>query len=137
MYRTTAFGPNDSPSKWLAGLRIDDFPGANMGEKVASAAASISADILSPIAISSGENPSDPNYPFTTKDMIRRSHELGMEVKPWTVNQLNVAEQLMDWGVDGIISDYPSQIRRYVQQKGESVAPKYPKRRVLECLNKH
>jgi hypothetical protein len=51
------------------------------------------------------------------------------------VNELNIAEQLVDWGVDGIITDYPSQMRRYVQQRGESVAPKYPKRRVLECLN--
>ena len=43
----------------------------------------------------------------------------------------------MDWGVDGIITDYPSIMRRYVQQRGEPVAPKYPKRRVLECLNLH
>ena len=53
------------------------------------------------------------------------------------MNQLNVAEQLMDWGADGVITDYPSHIRRYMQHRGESVAPKYPKRRVFECLNLH
>ena len=87
MCRATALGPDNSTSKWLAGLRIDEFPGANIGAKIANAAAYIGADILSPIAISSGGTGSDPNYiPFTTKDMIRRSHELGIEVIPWTVS---------------------------------------------------
>jgi len=137
MCRTTAFGPDNSTSKWLAGLRVEEFPGANTEVKIANAAASIGSDILSPAAVSFSGTPSDPVYiPFTTKDMIRQSHTLGMKVKPWTVNQLNVAEQLMDWDVDGIITDYPSHMRRFVQQRGDSVAPKYPKRRVLECLNR-
>ena len=90
MCRTTVFGPDNSTSKWLAGIRIDEFPGANMGAKLANAAASIGAGILSPDGISSigtGIEPSDSDYiSFTTKDMIRRSHELGMEVIPWTVS---------------------------------------------------
>jgi len=158
IYRETIIGPDNSTSKWLAGLRIDNFPGANVGEKISNAAASIGAGILSPdasLGVETGIDPSDPSYvPFSTmKDMIKQSHDLGMEVKPWTVsecdglnrsflaehfiqvNQLNIAEQLIDWGVDGIITDYPSVIRRYMQQRGESVAPKYPKRRVVECLN--
>jgi hypothetical protein len=138
---STFIGPNNSTSKWLAGLRIQDFPGANVGEKTVNAAASIGAGILSPDSsrMDTGTDPSDLSYiPFTAvKDMIRQSNYLGMEVKPWTVNQLDIAEQLMDWGVDGIITDYPSLIRRYVLQRGGSVAPRYPKRRVLECLNLH
>ena len=108
------------------------------------------------MTIETGLDPSDPSYiPLSTmKDMIQRSHYLGMEVKPWTVsesdgktkvaehffhqvNQLNIAEELIDWGVDGIITDYPGIIRRDMQQRGKSVAPRYPKRRVLECLNSH
>jgi hypothetical protein len=53
------------------------------------------------------------------------------------VNRLNVAEQLLDWGVDGIISDYPGQLRNRVEQKGLAVAPIFPKQRVLDCLAKH
>lgn len=37
------------PSNWLAGLDIDSFQGATIGERVARAAASIKADILSPV----------------------------------------------------------------------------------------
>jgi len=138
----TIISTDNSTSKWLAGLRIENFPGANLGEKISNAAASIGAGILSPdarMSIETGLDPSDPSYiPLSTmKDMIQRSHYLGMEVKPWTVNQLNIAEQLIDWGVDGIITDYPGIMRRDMQKKGKCVAPKYPKRRVLECLNSH
>jgi len=138
----TIIGPDNSTSKWLAGLRIDNFPGVNLGEKISNAAASIGAGILSPdasITVETGIDPSDPSYiPFSTmKDMIQQSHYLGMEVKPWTVNQLNIAEQLIDWGVDGIITDYPGVMRRDMQRRGKSVAPIYPKRRVLECLSSH
>ena len=90
IYRDTIIGPDNSTSKWLAGLRIDNFPGANVGVKISNAAASIGAGILSPEAIvESGIDPSDPSYiPFTAvKDMIQRSHYLGMEVKPWTVSE--------------------------------------------------
>jgi hypothetical protein len=90
MCRTTVVGPDNSTSKWLAGLRLDEFPGANMEAKLANAAASIGADVLSPAAVSepSGMDPGDSEYiPFTTRDMIRRSHELGMAVKPWTVSE--------------------------------------------------
>jgi hypothetical protein len=91
-------GPDNSTSKWLAGLRIDNFPGANVGEKISNAAASIGAGILSPDASLSAEtgiDPSNPSYiPFSTmKDMIQRSHYLGMEVKPWTVSESDRLDQ--------------------------------------------
>jgi hypothetical protein len=88
IYRETIIGPDNSTSKWLAGLRIDNFPGTSLGEKISNAAASIGAGILSPDVVEAGIDPSDPSYiPFsTTKDMIQRSHYLGMEVKPFTVS---------------------------------------------------
>ncbi|KAF8971435.1 PLC-like phosphodiesterase [Flammula alnicola] len=138
--QTTALGEDNGTSSWLAGLRLEDFPGETMGERIAHAAKSIKADILSPAAVSigNGVEPVDGGYfPFTTEEMILQAHELGMMVKPWTVNYLDIAEQLIDWGVDGIISDYPTQIRRLVRQRGESVSPSFPKRRVLQCLSQH
>jgi hypothetical protein len=92
--RTTIIGPDNSTSKWLAGLRIQDFPGVNVGVKIANAAASIGAGILSPEASFSAEaevDPSDPSYISSTavKDMVRRSKYLGMQVKPWTVSERN------------------------------------------------
>jgi GH25 family lysozyme M1 (1,4-beta-N-acetylmuramidase) len=42
-------------SNWLAGIDIDSFPGATIGERVARAAASIKADFLSPVATSASK----------------------------------------------------------------------------------
>ncbi len=31
----------------------------------------------------------------------------GFKVIPWTVNEIHDMKRLIDWGVDGIITDYP------------------------------
>lgn len=81
--------PDGRNSPWLGGIRLDDLPGNTLGIRIALAAWSIGADILSPAAISSQSNSSDPSQSgylsFTTKEMIEKAHELGLLVKPWTV----------------------------------------------------
>ncbi|KAJ6627298.1 PLC-like phosphodiesterase [Mycena sp. CBHHK59/15] len=130
-YKTTVM-PNDGTSPWLAGLNLQNFPGSSLGVRIVNAAHSINATILSPSAYDS-----IPGHALTTKEMVNQSHRLGMLVKPWTVNHLEIAEDLRRWGVDGIITDYPNVLRRWIQQYGFQVAPKYPKRRVLSCLTQH
>ncbi|KAF5312460.1 hypothetical protein D9619_003482 [Psilocybe cf. subviscida] len=135
---TTTSGENNSTSLWLGGLRLEDFAGATLGEQIAYAAKSIKANVVSSAAIETGADPTDANYvPFTTAAMIKKAHQLGLAVKPWTVNRLNVAEQLMDWGVDGIITDYPLQVRRLAIGRGETVSPSFSQSKVLSCLAKH
>jgi len=81
------FGPNNTTSKWLAGLRPEDFPGNTIGEQLAYAARFIKAGILSPAAAAAGTDPALPGYtPFATKEMIEQAHKLGVAVKPWTVS---------------------------------------------------
>lgn len=134
----TATMPDNSTSPWLAGLRLDSFPGQTIGEQIAEASHAIRADIVSPEDVVQVARCPTPQYmPFTSRSLVRRAHELGLLVKPWTVNRLDRVEELLDWGVDGIISDFPNSVRRRVQQYGHAVAPKYPKKRVLECLNNH
>ncbi|KAL0950754.1 hypothetical protein HGRIS_007522 [Hohenbuehelia grisea] len=87
--QTTLVGPGNTTSPWLAGVRPESFPGPTVGEKIAQAAHSIKADILSPSATSSLSPVADPTLPgyipFTTKEMIDEAHRLGLTVKPWTV----------------------------------------------------
>ncbi|KAJ7919062.1 PLC-like phosphodiesterase [Mycena leptocephala] len=118
-YETTVM-PGDAVSPWLAGLNLEISLGPH----------SINATILSPSAY-------DSPLSLTTKEMVNQAHHLGMLVEPWTVNSLNIADDLLRWGVDGIITDYPNVFRRWAQQQGLRVAPKYPKRRVLSCLEQH
>jgi len=134
----TLYGPGHSVSEWHAGLSVESFPGETIGQKIANTAHAIGASILSPAAVASGIDPEEQTYtPFTTWEMIQEAHKNGLLVKPWTVNRFNIAHQLLDWGVDGLISDYPTQMRRLIQQVGKPVAPKFPKKRVLDCLGRH
>ncbi|KAF8707397.1 carboxypeptidase s, partial [Rhizoctonia solani] len=138
---TTVYGVNNSTSTWLAGLRPDSFSGATLGVQIAQAAKSIDSNILSPAATDGSSGSLDPNIPsyksFTTEDMVKEAHKSGMLVKPWTVNRLNIAEQIYGWGVDGIITDYPEVVRRWALLKGVSVSKTYDQNKVLKCLKKH
>ncbi|MFO7694661.1 MAG: glycerophosphodiester phosphodiesterase [Vicinamibacterales bacterium] len=42
-----------------------------------------------------------------TPDFIARAHEAGVTVMVWTVNQADDMKRLLDWGVDGLITDRP------------------------------
>lgn len=134
----TTLVPN---STWFAGADVNKFPGPTLHMRAAQMAASFGLQILSPAAtaeLSPTEDPAEPDYvPFTTEDMVREAHRLGIEVKPWTVNQLGVSERIIAMGVDGIITDYPDVTRRWAGARGIPVAPQYPPARVLSCLAKH
>lgn len=96
-------------SPWFAGADVDAFPGPTRPQRLAQMAAHFGLDILSPIATardSPVQEPREAGYTgFTTEEMVREAHRAGVLVKPWTVNRLGVAERLVEWGVDGMISD--------------------------------
>ena len=49
-----------------------------------------------------------PNYEQITPELIAWCHFRRIAVIPWTVNDLEQMQALVDMGVDGIISDYPN-----------------------------
>ena len=51
-----------------------------------------------------------PDYLALTKDALDEAHAAGMRVIVWTVNEPRDIARLIDWGVDGIISDYPDRV---------------------------
>jgi glycerophosphoryl diester phosphodiesterase len=53
-----------------------------------------------------------PYYKLLNKKAVRRCHDMGMRVVPWTVNEVNDMRKLIRLGVDGIITDYPNLIEK-------------------------
>lgn len=49
-----------------------------------------------------------PNFKFINKNWVDKYHNKGMLVIPWTINQVKDMSILLEYGVDGLISDYPN-----------------------------
>lgn len=56
-----------------------------------------------------------PNYNLLSNHRVKKLHEEGMQVVPWTVNEIKDMEKMMKWEVDGLITDYPN---RFVEHFG-------------------
>jgi glycerophosphoryl diester phosphodiesterase len=55
-----------------------------------------------------------PDYHFLDLAQIRQLHEAGIAVVPWTVNDDADWQRLLAWGVDGITTDYPDRLARFL-----------------------
>lgn len=49
-----------------------------------------------------------PHHSQVTPELVRNAHARGWKVNTWTVNDLAVAQRLLEIGVDGLIGDYPA-----------------------------
>ncbi len=54
-----------------------------------------------------GANIWSPNYQHLTAALVNVAHNANLKVIPWTVNQPESMRKMIDWGVDGIITDRP------------------------------
>lgn len=51
-----------------------------------------------------------PSLGIITRDSVKNSHQAGFKVNVWTVNEPNDFTRMIDFGVDGIISDFPDRL---------------------------
>ena len=49
-----------------------------------------------------------PAYQLVTPLLVKQCHDTGIEIIPWTVEDKATMQQLINLGVDGLISDYPN-----------------------------
>jgi glycerophosphoryl diester phosphodiesterase len=96
-------------SKWTAGYKITSAKPFDDGSVALVVARQLKADVLSPVATS------------TTARLIKSSHNVGLPVIPWTVNEKPDMARLIDAGVDGLISDYPDRLRAVLADQGIAV----------------
>ena len=89
------------PSPWLNGFDVDDFDGS------------------APRAIkAAGGTVWSPYHKEVSPESIKLAHELGLSVNVWTVNESSRMRELVDMGVDGIITDYPNRLRQVLEELG-------------------
>ncbi|WP_084360826.1 glycerophosphodiester phosphodiesterase [Hydrogenophaga palleronii] len=90
---------------WTAGLRPGDFE-----------------DVPALVAAAGGKIWS-PNFNDLDQHVLQRARALELRVIPWTVNEPQDMARLIDWGVDGLITDYPDRLRAVMQQRGMGLPP--------------
>jgi glycerophosphoryl diester phosphodiesterase len=90
----------DEVSPWTAGFRFRDHGSVPKMVKAAGGA------IWS------------PNYHDLDEALVKEAQALGLKVLPWTVNDRADMERLVDWDVDGLITDYPDGLRDVLAAKG-------------------
>ncbi|MFD5824060.1 glycerophosphodiester phosphodiesterase [Lentzea sp. NPDC060358] len=96
-------------SPWTGGLELADFGGS-----VAKAVKSFGARALSPV------------HTMTTKDLVADAHRQGLAVVPWTVDEVPRMHEVIDTGVDGLITDYPDRLRTVLRERGFALPKRYP-----------
>lgn len=58
-----------------------------------------------------------PNFAELSAESVKEAQALGLKVIPWTVNKTEDMARLIDWGVDGLITDRPDFLREVMAQK--------------------
>ena len=58
-----------------------------------------------------------PYFPELSAALVKEAHALGLKVVPWTANEPEDMARLIDWGVDGLITDRPDFLRSVMAEK--------------------
>jgi glycerophosphoryl diester phosphodiesterase len=95
-------------SAWTAGLRFRDHGSVPKMVKAAGGA------IWS------------PDYRDLDDALVKEAEGLGLKVLPWTVNDPADMARIIEWGVDGMITDYPDRLREVLAAKGLPLARPTP-----------
>jgi len=62
------------------------------------------------------------DFTLLDTDVIKTCQQQGIRVIPWTVNEVEDMKQLLSWGVDGLITDYPDRLLNLLQtQKDRTI----------------
>jgi glycerophosphoryl diester phosphodiesterase len=51
-----------------------------------------------------------PNRSYVTPELVHAAHSAGLKLQAWTVNEPPEIAQFAEWGVDGIMSDFPDRV---------------------------
>jgi glycerophosphoryl diester phosphodiesterase len=64
-----------------------------------------------------------PNFRQLQRAQVDEAKARGITVLPWTANDATDMARLLDWGVDGIITDYPDRLRAVLAARGIPLPP--------------
>ena len=70
------------------------------------------------------------------KEFVQAAHQDGFRVVPWTINNKDILAQQIEAGVDGIITDYPTMLRKVMEDKGMPLPKSFTVKKELKEATK-
>jgi glycerophosphoryl diester phosphodiesterase len=72
---------------------------------------------VDPVALvkSAGADGYYPDFTFLDRQQVEQCRKAGIRVVPWTVNDPQDWNGLLEWGVDGITTDYPDRLADFLR----------------------
>jgi glycerophosphoryl diester phosphodiesterase len=101
--------PEGGASSWTAGFQAKDF--ASVPELVRAAATDEHGNVPAGATWS-------PDFGDLTREAVREAQALGLRVLPWTVNAREDMARMIEWKVDGFITDYPDRAIALLRERG-------------------
>lgn len=92
---------SQSESPWMPGMHVSRF-GGSIPRMIKAAGGAVWS----------------PSYAEVSQESVQEAHSLGLKVVVWTVNDAAGMRRMIEWGVDGIISDYPDLLRKTAGEAG-------------------
>jgi len=92
---------NKPSSPWTAGFHVSRY-GGSIPRMVKAAGGAVWS----------------PYYAETTRGQVQEAQSLGLKVVVWTVNEPADMRRVIEWGVDGIISDRPDLLHQAAGEMG-------------------
>jgi len=75
-----------------------------------------------PLRVATGARTIGPRHELVNRELLDAAHALGLRVVPWTVNDVRRLAELIDLGVDGLVTDEPALARAVADERLSAAA---------------
>jgi glycerophosphoryl diester phosphodiesterase len=121
-WRTLPMVRQAEPSIPLVALYNDETWAPDSSWLASENATAISDPVFGALMV--GANIVSPDYQLVTgRPYVDHAHAMGIKVIPWTVNDADAMRAQIGYGVDGLITDYPTVLRTVLAELGMPLPP--------------
>jgi glycerophosphoryl diester phosphodiesterase len=102
----------------LAETELRPAMGAAVGDIVGFVRAAAAGEAPPPEPMALQIPPTFAGNPLVTAELVAFAHRYDVQIHVWTINEEDEMRELLDLGVDAVMSDFPAVLRKVVDERG-------------------